>query len=159
MEVLQNAPGSEPVIVEGYFPASPARVFNAWTDPDAVKQWFGRQPNSLSDAIVDLKVGGRWCFLKAEDHGTKILFEGEYKVIEPGHRLVFSWSHVIAYESGKREATPHSLVEVEFRKKGNGCVVKLVHSKIRSDDARKGVGSGWLASFHALHTLLSDTDR
>lgn len=39
-EFLKSEPGMEPVMVEGLFRASPARVFRAFTEPDQVRCWF-----------------------------------------------------------------------------------------------------------------------
>jgi uncharacterized protein YndB with AHSA1/START domain len=69
--------------------------------------------------------------------------------------LVFSWSHVITHESGEREATPYSQVEVIFTPRGTGTYVRLVHSAISDEDARRGVGGGWAASFASLAGALA----
>ena len=55
---LRSAPGSDPIVVEGTFAASPERVFRAWTRPEEVRKWFGQQPDSLESAEIDLRVGG-----------------------------------------------------------------------------------------------------
>jgi len=150
MDFLQSSPGADPIVVEGYFAASPERVFRAWTEPDRVKKWFGHQPNSLASAAIDLRPGGRWRFLFTDDGTGQRGFEGEYIEIEPARRLVFSWSHVTVDAHGHREATPESRVDVQFVPTGSGTMVKLLHSGIRSEDARKGVGTGWTNAFASL---------
>jgi uncharacterized protein YndB with AHSA1/START domain len=67
MEFVKSVPGDDPIVVEGYFAATPARVFEAWTDPDIVVKWFGRAPNSVLSAIIDLRPGGAWQFLLSKD--------------------------------------------------------------------------------------------
>ncbi len=150
MEFVQSVPGDDPIVVEGYFAASPARVFRAWTDPDIVMKWFGQAPNSLHSATIDLRPGGAWRFLKSDDGGKSVGFEGQYRDIQPGERLVFSWAHVVAHANGEREATPYSQVEVSFTPRGSGTFVRLVHSAVRSEDARRGIGGGWEAAFRHL---------
>ena len=71
-------PGADPIVVEGYFAAAPARVFQAWTDPDIVMRWFGRVPNSLHSATIDLRRGGAWRFVESSDDVKSVGFEGEY---------------------------------------------------------------------------------
>ncbi len=156
MEYLRTELGADPVVVEGYFAATPARVFQAWTDPDIVMKWFGSAPNSLHSATIDLRQGGAWRFLESQDEEKSIGFEGEYLDIEPGERLVFTWSKVIAYVSGERESTPYSQVEVVFSAKGNGTNVRLVHSAVHSEDVRRGFGGGWEFAFSTIAALLSD---
>jgi uncharacterized protein YndB with AHSA1/START domain len=45
LEFVRTELGTDPIFVEGYFAASPATVFRAWTDPNIVMKWFGRAPN------------------------------------------------------------------------------------------------------------------
>ena len=158
MEFVRTEPGADPIVVEGYFAAPPARVFEAWTNPNIVVKWFGRAPNSLHSATIDLRPGGAWKFLKSKDDDKSIGFEGQYLDIQPGEKLVFSWAHVIAHANGEREATPYSRVEVIFTPKGRGTHVRLVHSAIRSQDARRGIGGGWEAAFTFLVNALEESE-
>ncbi len=156
MNFVKSPIGDDPIIVEGYFAAPPDKVFEAWTDPTIVVKWFGYKANSLHSATIDLRPGGSWRFVRQDDGTSSVGFEGEYHDIQPGERLVFSWSHVVTYADGAREATPSSRVEVEFTPKGSGTFVRLVHSSISSDDARKGIGGGWEASFGVITELFED---
>ncbi len=153
MEFVKSVPGDDPIVVEGYFAAPPDQVYEAWTDPDTVVKWFGQKPNSLHSASIDLRPGGTWRFLKSKDDDKSIGFEGLYQVIKPAEKLVFSWAHVVAHADGRREETPYSRVEVVFTARGRGTFVRLHHSAISNDQSRRGVGSGWQASF----THLTDT--
>ena len=56
LDFLQTEQGDDPVVVEGHFAAPPAKVFQAWTDPDIVMKWFGPAPNSLHSAAIDLQL-------------------------------------------------------------------------------------------------------
>lgn len=158
MNFVQSAPGSDPIVVEGYFAASPERVFNAWTNPDVLRKWFGLTPNSLEIAEIDLRVGGSWRLMKSEAGNKTIGFEGQYQDVRPAERLVFSWSHVVSHESGEREQTAASIVEIDFTPKGKGTFVRLVHSAIASEDARRGVGGGWESSFTSLSDLMVENE-
>ena len=158
LEFVRSEPGTDPIIVEGYFAATPAKVFQAWTDPDIVMKWFGREPNSLHAAAIDLRPGGAWQFLEASDEQRSVGFEGEYLKIEAGERLVFTWSKVIAHATGGRDATPVSLVEITFTAKGSGTDVRLVHSAVHDEDTRRGFGGGWSFAFGTMSALLSDSE-
>ena len=158
LEFVRTELETDPIIVEGYFSASPARVFRAWTDPNIVTKWFGRAPNSLYSATIDLRQGGTWQFLESADEVKSIGFEGEYLVIEPDKRLVFTWSKFITQASGDREITPRSQVEVTFKVNGNGTDVRLVHSAIHSEEVRRGFGGGWEFAFGTMSALLSNTE-
>ncbi len=159
LEFVKTEPGEDPIVVEGYFAAAPARIFQAWTIPDEVMKWFGPTPNSLQSASIDLRQGGAWQFLKSRDEEQSFGFEGEYLVIEPGERLVFTWSQFIAHATGERESTPYSQVEVTFTAKGNGTIVRLVHSAVHDEETRQGFGRGWAFAFNTMSTLLSNSEE
>lgn len=158
MDFVQSGPGDDPIVVEGYFAASPARVFKAWTDPKIVVKWFGQKPNSLHSANIDLRPGGSWRFLKSKGASKSVGFEGHYQEIESGEKLVFSWAHVVTHANGEREATPDSQVEVSFTPQGKGTFVRLVHSAVRSEDARTGIGGGWEFAFGYLGSALDEVE-
>ncbi len=82
-------------------------------------------------------------------------FEGIYLAIEPGKRLVFTWSKVIAYATGERESAPDSQVEVTFTAKYHGTHVRLVHSAVPNKGARRGFAGGWESAFRVMSTLFS----
>lgn len=149
--------GSDPIVVEGYFASPPERVFEAWTDPKIVMKWFGRAPNTLISADIDLIPGGTWQFIYLRDEEKSVGFEGHYLEIENGVRLVFSWSHVVTSALGVREASPASQVEVLFTKKGGGTDIKLIHSAILDADTRQGTGGGWEVAFTSMQALLNKT--
>lgn len=158
MEFVKSPPGADPIVVEGYFAAAPDRVFEAWTDPDIVVKWFGAKPHSLYSADIDLRPGGGWRFLMSSGAEGSNGFEGEYLDIEPDRKLVFSWAHVVEKPDGARDATPYSRVEVEFSPRGAGTYVRLIHSAIESDDARRGVGGGWETGFGYMVKMFEDAD-
>lgn len=156
MRFVSSAPGDEPIVVEGWFAASPARVFGAFTDPEVVMQWFGVRPGSLVSAAIDLRPGGAWRFELSRTDERSAAFEGEYLAIEPGRLLAFSWRHVVEHAGGEREATPVSRVEIRFSPQGAGTGIRLVHSGLASEEARRNVGGGWDAAFAAVEAVLAD---
>lgn len=156
MKFLTSTPGQDPIVIEAYYAVSTMQVFQAWTDPDIVKQWFGKEPNSLHSASIDLKPGGHWRFLKSNDSEKAIGFEGQYLTIEPGKRLVFTWSAIVEYHDGRREASPDSQIDISFTQKGTGSYLRLVHSSIHDETTCKGFAGGWQYAFTSLHRLLNN---
>lgn len=159
LEFVRTEPGEDPIIVEGYFAATPATVFRAWTDPNIVMKWFGYAPNSLQGASIDLRPGGAWQFLKSSDDEKSVGFEGEYIEIDPDKRLRFTWSYFVEHANGEREASPRSQVEVNFIANGSGTEIRLVHGAIQDEGTRQGFAGGWNAAFNTLNTILSNPER
>jgi uncharacterized protein YndB with AHSA1/START domain len=72
--------------------ASPADVFQAWTDPDHL-EWFynDEQPLPREPIELDLRVGGVWRQKMIIDEGTAYVTGGVYREIVPDEKLVFAW--------------------------------------------------------------------
>ena len=79
--------------IERTFDAPAQAVFDAWTSEEVMRRWFHADPEwETPSAEVDLRVGGRLRVVMrdpkvGEDHGAS----GEYTVIDPPQRLVFTW--------------------------------------------------------------------
>jgi len=62
-------------------------VFDAWTDPEQVKQWWDPTGTPLAACTIDLRPGGAFRFTNASGHAPP--FEGVYRLIERPAQLVF----------------------------------------------------------------------
>ncbi len=146
--------GADPIIVEGYLPASPQSVFRAWTDPRLIVQWFGPKPNSLLSAEVDLRIGGAWKFLMKDNGVEKMGFEGKYLTISPSSHLILSWSK---FETGSKQTRPSlmSQVEIVLSEMGSGTDIRIVHSAIEDEAMRTGFSTGWEHGMKNLQDFLS----
>lgn len=156
LEFVKTEPGADPIVAGSYFAATPAKVFQAWTDPNVVMRWFGSQPNSLHSATIDLRPGGVWCFLEFKDDEHSIGFEGKYVEIEPDKRLVFTWSKFTSGANGQRVTSPPSRVEVSLSANGTGTDVRLVHSAMHSEELRRGFAGGWDRAFRTMSAMFAD---
>lgn len=157
LDFVKTEPDDDPILVECFFAQPPTAVFEAWTDPEIIMKWFGPRPNTLVSATIDLRLGGRYRFVKSQDDKTSTGFAGEYLVIEPNHRLVFTWAQFACHADGREEITPHSKVEIDFVATEGGTELRLSHSALPSDDARKGFAGGWERAFGNLVPLLANT--
>ena len=72
--------------------ASRQRVFDAWTRPEYVRQWFSPGGNkTVQDAAMDLRVGGSYHLVFATRDGNQCSFRGTYLQIEPPTRSIQTW--------------------------------------------------------------------
>lgn len=74
--------------------ASPEQLWNAWTDPDELAEWWHpRGAITPRESVeVDVRVGGRYRYTMVEtESGNEIVTGGEYLQIVPNEKLVFSW--------------------------------------------------------------------
>jgi uncharacterized protein YndB with AHSA1/START domain len=66
-------------------------VFEAMTQPEHVKEWWGRLGEGYTVPVceIDLRAGGAWRFVNRYPKG-EVAFHGEYREITPPSRLVFT---------------------------------------------------------------------
>src|ERR1041385_9149684 len=75
------------------FDAPIDRVFAAWTSAEVLRRWLHAGPDwDTPTAEVELRVGGRIrVVMRDPADGAEYGATGEYTVVEPPHRLVFTW--------------------------------------------------------------------
>jgi uncharacterized protein YndB with AHSA1/START domain len=146
---MANVINSEQVSLQitRHYPFPPAKVFRAWTDPQALKAWFAPNPAfDLPEADVDLRVGGRYRILMIAPDGQQHCVSGAYREVAPPVRLVFTWSWSAAPE---RE----SLVTVELNDRDGGTELVLTHEHFHDADERGKHEHGWNANLDRLGQL------
>jgi uncharacterized protein YndB with AHSA1/START domain len=119
---------AEPIRAAIHIDAAPERVFTYFTDADAMTAWMGDR------AALDPVAGGGFA---VDVRGVAV--RGRYLVVEPPHRLVFSWGH-----EGSGELPPGaSTVEVRLMAtEGGGTKVVLEHRDLPAARA-PGHDRGW----------------
>ena len=78
---------SHTIRFERRFCAQPVRVFEAWTSPEQVTEWWDAMGQPLASCEIDLRPGGRFVF--ATCHHPDKPFAGVYTEITPPARLGF----------------------------------------------------------------------
>ncbi|BAY24030.1 hypothetical protein NIES2100_38230 [Calothrix sp. NIES-2100] len=83
-------PSDREILVTRVFNAPRRLVFEAWTQPEHVKRWFGVCSSmTMTVCEIDLRVGGNWRYvLQDYKNSTEHAFSGEYREIVPPERLV-----------------------------------------------------------------------
>ena len=71
------------VLITRIFDAPRAQVFEAWTDPDQVAQWFGPEgfDTPRESVVIELRVGGRYELTMIQP-GTGAPFPVRYEIVE-----------------------------------------------------------------------------
>jgi len=81
--------------IEREFDASIDDVWEMWTDPAKFQSWYGANGFAIPVAKMDVTVGGTRKIsmeMKTPDRVMQMWFIGEYKVVTPKTRLVYSES-------------------------------------------------------------------
>jgi uncharacterized protein YndB with AHSA1/START domain len=124
------------LVVRRTIRASADRIFEAWTQPEHLRAWWGPRPVVCSGAEVDLRVGGRYRIDNAIPDGSTVVIEGEFREIDRPRKLVYTWCM-----GGDTQET--SLVTVRFEERGTATEVVIVHERVPTEAARDSHGKGW----------------
>ena len=130
--------------------ATPAQVFQAWTDPEKIVRWFGPTETAAGSvrAQVDVRAGGRYRMNFETNDGERHQVGGVYREVVPDSRLVFTWAW---HSTPERE----SLVIVTIVPDGDGSLLTLHHEQFFDQKARDGHERGWTGTLDKLERLFA----
>jgi uncharacterized protein YndB with AHSA1/START domain len=142
-----GAPPTVILVVRRTIGATPARLFEAWTQPQLLLRWWGPESVTCVDAQVDLRVGGRYRIANRFADGKILWIAGIFEVIEAPHRLIYSWG--LEPLAGMPER-----VTVQFRAHGEATEVIVTHEGIPSASVRERHQQGWQGCLEGLANYL-----
>ena len=129
------------------FKASPAQLFEAWTQPQKMIRWWGVTGHPKTPiAEADLKVGGRFRVQFHTPDGEQHSVSGVYREIEPDRKLVFSWAW---------QSTPEreSQVTIDLKPDGDSTILTLTHEQFFDEKARDDHRRGWTLALDNLEKV------
>ena len=134
------------VNVTKHLPASPEVVFDAWTTPESMKEWFS--PMTTAEIPkMELRVGGEYQIDMLGKDRTHV-HTGKYREIDRPNKLVFTW---ISDGTHQEE----SVVTVLFEPDGDGTLLTIRHDLLPSEKACEEHRNGWTAIADKLEARLS----
>ena len=119
-------------------------LWDCWTTPQHIKNFFIPKPHRVTECEIDLRVGGRFNTTFDVD-GNVMTNEGVYLEVQPGEKLVFT----DAYSEGWKPAPdPFMTAIIEFADDGAGGTTYTATARHRSSEARQnhedmGFFDGW----------------
>ena len=131
------------------YPVPPEKVWRAWTDPQAVKKWWGPRPGEpVAVAELDVRVGGRFRIVFGGADGGMHECAGEYREVVPNRKLVFTWSWP--------RTTPDriSLVTIVFKAVNGGTELDFRHEQFFDEQVRDDHKRGWTGLLDKLEHFL-----
>ncbi len=144
------------------FDAPRERVWQAWTDPEQVKRWWGPQGYTSPVDQIDLRVGGKYLFSMRSPEGRDYWSAGVYTEIIPMALLVytdhFADEHgnvVPASYYGLDENFPlETLVSVRFEDLDGKTRMTLTGTGVPAGKMYEDTREGWNQSFDKLEEIL-----
>ena len=150
MPLAQKSPIQKPSLtLKRHYAAPIEKVYRAWTDPEALKRWFGPSDDGrILVAETNLKVGGRYRIVMEMADGEQHRVGGIYREVVPNEKLTFTWAW---------ESTPEreSLVTIKLKKAGGGTDMTLTHEQFFDEAARDRHEHGWTGTLERLGRYVS----
>jgi uncharacterized protein YndB with AHSA1/START domain len=146
--VNPDSPATVVLIVRKTIRATPERLFDAWTQPEQLKKWWGPQSVLCSDAAVDLRIGGGYRIANQFPDGRVLWITGEFEVIERPRRLIYTWRVGSEADASER-------VIVTFEARSEGTEVIVTHERIPNMAMRDLHNKGWLGCLEGLVEYMS----
>jgi uncharacterized protein YndB with AHSA1/START domain len=126
-----------------YIQAPCEKVWDALTDPETNKEYWGRHCN-----LSDWKTGSAWQHTDYDDR-SKVRVVGTVMESERPHRLVLSWAHPENLDKPDKVSKVTFAIEEQF----GSTRLTVIHSDL-DDEMLKAISGGWPPILSSLKTLL-----
>ncbi len=151
------------------FDAARDRVWQAWTEAERLRQWWGPKGFRVSHCKVDLRPGGLMHYCLRSPDGQEMWGRFVYREIVPRERLVF----INSFSDPKGGVTRHpghaswpleTLSTVTFEAQGAGTKVTVQWIPADSatdaerktfDEGRESMKMGWTGTFDQFAAYLA----
>ena len=149
-EATVSLPSGHEILITRSFNAPPQTVFDAWTKPEHLAQWWDPSRRPLAQCEIDLRPGGAFRFEHQKSaNGPGHVFAGVYREVDPPARLVFATP---SPSGGKTIGT------LEFRHEGGATTLVMTMSCQSAADRdallRMRVDAGTVRSLENLNEFL-----
>ena len=138
--------------IKRFFKVPRNRVYQAWTDPAQLRQWFGPENVRTRDLVAETRVGGKFRWDLTDPEGEEMTVFGEYRELVPGRKIVFTWK----FEGDEDWKDHTSIVTVELSDRDGGTELRLIHEQLPSEQSRDGHNEGWNSSLDKLDKFLNE---
>lgn len=112
------------VYIDREFSCQASELYKWLTTPQLIARWFGPKGFGIGSTGTDLQVGGDYHIEMIKPEGNRFFVRGQYELIEPPSRLVFS-----LYYDGTESAPPPSRVMINIEDLSpSSCRLSLIHA-------------------------------
>lgn len=143
---------STKIVASRWFKAPLELAFRAFTEAVLLEQWFCPSPEAaLRVERCDPRPGGIYRFVFYFPDGRVVPVIGEYRIVEPPRKLVFTWT----WEEPDPWAGIVTLVTVKFVPANGGTRVEVQHGQLTTVNMKQMHESGWDATLSRLEPLFA----
>jgi uncharacterized protein YndB with AHSA1/START domain len=84
-------PGTHQIVITRSFDAPRELVFKAFTDPDAIRRWWGLRDTETIIDRLEARPGGSWRFVERDKDGNEDGFHGVFHDVTAPERIVWTF--------------------------------------------------------------------
>jgi uncharacterized protein YndB with AHSA1/START domain len=139
------------LVITRVFDAPRRLVFQVWTDPKHLKQWWGPRGFTVLSCELDLRPGGAWRIRSRAPEGKEHVAQGVFREIVEPERLVFTHAWVDAEGRPGHE----TLVTVTFAEQNGKTLFTFHQGVFASITSREAHEKGWSSTFDLLVEYLA----
>lgn len=132
------------LVLERVVDVPPELVWEAWTKPEHLKQWFVPRPWTITECSIDLRPGGLFRSVMRSPEGEEFPNDGCFLEIVEGRRLV--WTDALG-PGYRPSAEPFFTAMISMEPEGEGTRYRAIalHGKAetRARHEEMGFHDGW----------------
>ena len=145
-----TTPTDREIVLTRVFDAPAHLVYQAFTDPELLKRWFGPHGWSLTVCEVDLRVDGAWRFVLQGPDGRTMGMGGVYREIVPGERTV----HTEAFDDYPGDSVITTVLTEHDGKTTLTATARYESKEVRDAVVESGMEHGAAETYDRLAELL-----
>jgi uncharacterized protein YndB with AHSA1/START domain len=128
------------------FDANVAMVWEAWTNPEILDQWWAPKPWKTETVSMDFREGGRWLYYMVGPDGSRHYCKNDYIKIEV--EKAFSGLDAFCDEQGNASPNmPRTKWTNDFTPNGETTTVSIVAKYESLEDLEKIIAMGFKEGF------------
>jgi uncharacterized protein YndB with AHSA1/START domain len=139
------------LVLERVVDVPPALVWEAWTTPEHILNWFTPAPWKTIACEVDVRPGGKFNTIMQSPEGQEFPNKGCFLEVIPGQRLVFTDTLLPGFRPSDN---PFMTAIVEIIPEGTGTRYRAIAMHKNEDTVKKheemGFHEGWGAALDQL---------
>ena len=140
--------GDSSIFFEKTFKTSIEKIWDAWTNPTLIMNWFGSDPKGkVLKAELDVRPGGNFEITFRDSDQTEHTCSGMYDEVRALSMLTFSWQW-------KSEPGVESFIILLLISEGKFTRMQFEHKNVGST-SKHDYAKGWQDTFLKLERMLS----
>ena len=169
MDTLSRPAATDEFHITRLLHAARALVWQAWTEPQHLKRWWGPHGIDVPQCEIDLRVGGSYRVVMHSADGVDYPVTGEFQEVTPIERLVMTmdctehppaWHNLVRANRVPGDDNPAGVMTLSATFDNLGDATQLnIRTQLESSATRDallkiGMLDGWSQSLERLDTLV-----